>query len=153
MVNVNKEKFTRAELADMYEKIILFYEVTNGLQNISLSTRAKGYRKLKDEMKLEVKRFENLHELVAAELPLFDFSHNFIWFYDKNNNSLKSIFYFLRNSAAHAHIKRCKSHQWWYHIEHRYNEKVKFVCSMKKPDFWRFVAEAKKFKTSNKGKL
>lgn len=143
MVNTNIHKFSQKELADIYEKIILLYEQTNGLQGRKLSVRAKPYRKLIKILELQVQRFKKQEDLQKAILPDDDFGQNLIWFYDKQNNSLKSIYYHLRNSAAHADIRRVKSNQLWYLIEHRYQHKLNFVCYMKKTDFWKFVDNAK----------
>ena len=146
MPNTNPQKFERAELADFYEKLVLFYENSNGLERISLSTRAKGYRKLVDTLQLELVRFETEKMLEEATLPPADCGRNVIFFHDCKSNSLKSIFYLLRNSAAHAHIRKEKSGQIWYLIEHRYKKKIKLVCYMKRADFWHFVDEGKKMK-------
>lgn len=100
-----------------------------------------------------MKRFERQEEFDIEELPSFDCKHSFIWFHDSKKNTLKSILYFLRNSAAHGHIQRCKKNHIWYHIEHRYKGTLKFVSSMKKSDFWHFIEEAKKSKPSKKVKM
>lgn len=152
MPNTNPQKFDRAELADFYEKLVLYYENSNGLEKIALSTRPKGYRKLVEALKLEMVRFETEKMLEEATLPSADCSRNLIFFHDCKKNSLKSIFYLLRNSAAHAHIRKEKSGQIWYLIEHRYKKQLKLVCYMKKADFWRFVDEGKKMKAPAKDK-
>ena len=46
MPNSNLSKFTQKELGDIYSELILYFENSSGLHNESLSTRAKGYRKL-----------------------------------------------------------------------------------------------------------
>lgn len=153
MPNINPQKFDRAELADFYEKLVLYYENSNGLEKIALSTRAKGYRKLVGALKLEMVRFETEKMLEEATLPSADCSRNLIFFHDCKKNSLKSIFYLLRNSAAHAHIRKAKSGQIWYLIEHRYKKQLKLVCYMKKADFWCFVDESKNMKASTKSKV
>jgi hypothetical protein len=118
--NANPGKFTRAELADIYEKIVLFYELHNGMQAMNISTRTKAYRKLINEIQLDVNLFKNLTDLANAEIPPFDYANNFIWFHDAKKNTLKSILYHLRNSAAHADIKRQKDKQWWYNDSEKY---------------------------------
>lgn len=151
MTNTNPNKFTRAEMADFYEKLMLYYENKNGLTDEPLSTRAKGYRKLINTMNLTVVRFEKEKELTDAILPEVDFNKSFLWFHDAKSNTLKSLFYLLRNSAAHAHIQRIKHKQLlWYRIEHRYKGKLKLFGCMKKTDFWRFVDEGKNMRISSK---
>ena len=61
-------------------------------------------------------------------------------------NILKSIFYHLRNAAAHADIERVAGNPIRYHIEHRYKGQLKLFCQMKKTDFWCFVDTAKNLK-------
>ncbi|EPL6869621.1 MULTISPECIES: hypothetical protein [Enterobacterales] len=43
MSNSNLHKLTRAELADIYEKLVLYYEQHQGLTSEQLSTQVKGY--------------------------------------------------------------------------------------------------------------
>lgn len=149
MPNANPENFTRAELADVYEKIVLFHEQYD-FKAAPLSTKAKGYRKLVNKLGLEVKRFTLVDDLNQQPVPLCDGKQSRLWFYDSQGNSLHSIFKHLRNAAAHADIKRKKlSGQIWYCIEHKFGGKLKLLCQMKKADFWAFVAEAKKIKSQN----
>lgn len=142
MINANPKKFTRKELADIYEKIILLYEQTDGLQGRKLTVRTKAYKKLIKELDLTVQRFDKQEKFQNAILPQADFSQNIIWFYDAKQNSLRSIYYYLRNAAAHADIRRVRSDQIWYIIEHRHKSKLNFVCYMKSTDFWTFVDKA-----------
>lgn len=149
MPNANPENFTRAELADLYEKIVLFHEQYD-FKASPLSTKAKGYRKLVNKLGLEVKRFTLVDDLNQQPVSQFDGKQSRVWFYDSQSNSLHSIFKHLRNAAAHADIKRKKqSGQIWYCIEHEFGSKLKMLCQMKKTDFWAFVAEAKKLKSQN----
>lgn len=57
MPNSNPCKLTRAELADIYEKLVLYYEQHQGLASEHLSAKVKGYRKLKDELSLQIRSF------------------------------------------------------------------------------------------------
>ena len=149
MPNSNPENFTRAELADLYEKIVLFHEQYDFKAGV-LSTKAKGYRKLLDKLNLEVKRYSLAGDLDKQQIPRCDGKQNRIWFYDSQGNSLHSIFKHLRNAAAHADIKRQKhAGQLWYCLEHKFGGKLKLLCQMKKADFWLFIAEAKKLKAVN----
>lgn len=155
MPNSNPSKLTRAELADIYEKLVLYYEQRQGLTSELLSTQVKGYRKLKDELRVQIQPFHTEKELAEVTLPTADNKQNLIWFHNAKGNILKSIFYHLRNSAAHADILRSPGNPIWYHIEHRYKDQLKLSCHMKKTDFWRFVDTAKnlkKTKSSNKTK-
>lgn len=150
MPNANPENFTRAELADLYEKIVLFHEQYD-FKASPLSTKAKGYRKLVNKLGLEVKRFTLVDDLNQQPVSQFDGKQSRVWFYDSQSNSLHSIFKHLRNAAAHADIKRKKqSGQLWYCIEHRDNKnKLKFIAQIRRTDFWEFVDKARKFKVAN----
>ncbi|MFQ2705818.1 hypothetical protein [Aeromonas caviae] len=153
MPNSNPSKLTRAELADIYEKLVLYYELHQGLTSEHLSAQVKGYRKLKDELSLQIQSFSTEKELAETILPTVDKKQNFIWFYNAKGNILKSIFYHLRNAAAHADIERMEGNPICYHIEHRYKKQLKLVCQMKKTDFWHFVDEAKNLKSHGKEKM
>ena len=146
MPNTNPSKFTRAELADIYEKLVLYYELTQGLEREHLSIRVKGYRPLVDSLALEVKPFSTEQALADVELPQFDSKQNLIWFHDAKNSQLKSLFYHLRNAAAHGDIERHQLRPITYRIEHRYKGKLKLFCIIKKNDFWHFVDAAKNMK-------
>ena len=146
MPNTNPSKFTRVELADIYEKLVLYYELTQGLEREHLSIRVKGYRTLVDSLALEVKPFPTEQALADVELPQFDSKQNLIWFHDAKNSQLKSLFYHLRNAAAHGDIERHQLKPITYRIEHRYKGKLKLFCVIKKNDFWHFVDAAKNMK-------
>ena len=106
----------------------------------------KGYRKLKDELSLQIQPFHTEKELAEVTLPATDNKQNLVWFYNAKDNILKSIFYHLRNAAAHADIERVAGNPIWYHNEHRYKDQLKLICQMKKTEFWRFVDAAKNLK-------
>lgn len=153
MPNSNSSKLTRAELADIYEKLVLYYEQHQSLTSELLSTQMKGYRKLKDELSLQIQPFHTEKELAEVTLPVTDNKQNLVWFYNAKGNILKSIFYHLRNAAAHADIERVAGNPIWYHIEHRHKGQLKLFCQMKKTDFWSFVDAAKNLKkTKNSSK-
>lgn len=170
MPNSNPQKFDRAELADFYEKLVLYYEINEGLKHLPLSASSKGYRKLKQELNLEIhsaKTLDELRALMQCEAVKSSLQQsrqlrgsNIICVYNSEGNLLKSIFTQLRNAAAHAHIRRIKQGQIWYQIEHVYASRPKkgevakvslrFFCCIKKTDFWRFVEAAKNLKTAAK---
>ncbi|HGH4747968.1 TPA: hypothetical protein ACJIXE_001817 [Serratia marcescens] len=155
MPNSNPSKLTRAELADIYEKLVLYYEQHQGLTSELLSTQVKGYRKLKSGLSLQIQPFSTERELATSTLPIADNKQNLIWFHNAKGNILKSIFYHLRNAVAHADIERIEGKPIWYRIEHRYKNQLKLICQMKKTDFWCFVDAAKnlkKTKSSSKTK-
>jgi hypothetical protein len=153
MPNSNPSKLTRAELADIYEKLVLYYEQHQGLASEPLSAQVKGYRKLKDELSLQIQPFSTEKELATSTLPAADNKQNMIWFHNAKDSILKSIFYHLRNAAAHADIERVAGNPTWYHIEHRHKGQLKLFCQMKKTDFWSFVDAAKNLKkTKNSSK-
>ncbi|TCC70738.1 hypothetical protein NMD16_00585 [Klebsiella pneumoniae] len=132
MSNSNLHKLTRAELADIYEKLVLYYEQHQGLTSELLSTQVKGYRKLKSGLSLQIQPFSTEKELATSTLPTADNKQNLIWFHNAKSNILKSIFYHLRNAAAHADIERVAGNPIRYHIEHRYKGQLKLFCQMKK---------------------
>lgn len=146
MPNSNLSKLTRAELADFYEKLVLYYEQHQGLPSELLSTQVKGYRKLKSGLSLQIQPFSTEKELAISTLPTADNKQNLIWFHNAKGNILKSIFYHLRDAAAHADIDRVDGNSIWYHIEHRHKSQLKLFCQMKKTDFWSFVDAAKNLK-------
>ncbi|CAI2456815.1 Uncharacterised protein [Serratia proteamaculans] len=152
MSNSNPSKLTRAELADIYEKLVLYYEQHQGLTSELLSTQVRGYRKLKDELSLQIQPFHTEKELAEVTLPATDNKQNLVWFYNAKGNILKSVFYHLRNAAAHADIERVEGNPTWYHIEHRHRSQLKLSCQMKKTDFWCFVDAAKNLKKTKTGK-
>lgn len=92
MSNSNLHKLTRAELADIYEKLVLYYEQHQGLTSELLSTQVKGYRKLKSGLSLQIQPFSTEKELATSTLPTADNKQNLIWFHNAKSNILKSIF-------------------------------------------------------------
>ena len=150
MSNANTQGFTRKELADFYEKVILYGELMKDDSSWSLTTRSKLFRKLTTELELDIKRFTKAKEfddyLQARKNADHESKANFIWFHDMKGNSLKSILVALRNAAAHADIKRKKNGYVWYSIDHKLKGKKKIICQIKKKDFWEFVGSAKKCK-------
>ena len=148
MTNSNPSKFTNKELADCYSELILYFETNAGLSYEKLSTKVKGYRRLCDELSLQINSYSTLNDMQHAQLttPLYQAPE--IHFHDVKNNHLKSIFYHLRNAAAHAHIKRVtkNGNQTWYLIEHKHKSQLKMLVQIKKTDFWEFVAKAKRMK-------
>ena len=97
-------------------------------------------------LSLQIQPFSTEKELATSTLPTADNKQNLIWFHNAKSNILKSIFYHLRNAAAHADIERVAGNPIWYHIEHRYKGQLKLFCQMKKTDFWCFVDTAKNLK-------
>lgn len=152
MSNVNTQGFTRKELADFYEKVILYGELMKDDSSWSLTTRSKQFRKLKIELDLDIKRFATTKEFHDYLQTTKNFDReskaNFIWFYDTQSNSLKSILVAFRNAAAHADIKRKKNGQIWYSIDHKLYGKQKITSQMRMSDFWKFLESAKKCKTA-----
>ena len=148
MVNANIQGLTRKELADFYEKLILYVEFIKDDSSWSLTTKSKQFRKLKNELELEIKRFATTKEFHDYLQTTKNFDReskaNFIWFHDMKGNSLKSILVAFRNAAAHADIWRKKSNPVWYSIDHKLNGKQKIICQIKMSDFWKFVDTAKK---------
>ena len=126
MPNSNPQRFDRAELADFYEKLVLYFELNDGLKHLPLSASSKGYRKLKQELNLEIhsaKTLDELRTLMQCEAVKSSFQQsrqlrgaNIICVYNSEGNLLKSIFTQLRNAAAHAHIHRIKQGQIWYQM-------------------------------------
>lgn len=170
MPNANPQGFDRRELADFYEKLVLYFELNDGLNSVPLSATSKGYRKLKQELNLTIRSANTLEEMAALmqQMPTAKPAkgatsiQNLICVYNSEGNQLKSIFIQLRNAAAHAHIRRIKQGQICYQIEHIYPTRarasrsskrlpvapsMRFFCHMKKNDFWRFVESAKKLKS------
>lgn len=170
MPNSNPQGFDRSELADFYEKLVLYFELNDGLKSVPLSASSKGYRKLKQELNLIILSANTLEEMAAlmqqavTAKPTMGATsmQNLICVYNSEGNLLKSIFTQLRNAAAHAHIRRIKQGHICYQIEHIYPTRarasrssktppvapsVRFFCQMKKIDFWRFVASAKKLQS------
>ncbi len=178
MPNSNPQKFDRAELADFYEKLVLYFELNEGLKSAPLSASSKGYRKLKQELNLTIRSANTLEDMAALmqQVPTANQTatdhaaakpakgpssvQNLICVYNSEGNLLKSIFTQLRNAAAHAHIRKVKKGQICYQIEHVYASRSKkgevaktslrFFCCMKKTDFWRFVEAAKNLKSTIK---
>jgi len=152
MPNSNPSKFSPKELADIYRELILYFEESSGLENEKLSTRVKGYRRLLEELNLTMNVFATLDELNQAMLPALDFSRNQMSLHDAKKSYLKSIFYHLRNAAAHADISRQKrnNNQVWYVVEHSHKKQLKMRCQIKKNDFWKFITNAKKCKSNIK---
>ncbi len=148
MPNSNLSKFTQKELGDIYSELILYFENSSGLHNESLSTRAKGYRKLLQDLNLKPQAFATLDELANENIASCDGQQSQLFFHDAKKNQLKSIFYHLRNAAAHADIKRvtCNKNQIWYCIEHRHKQQLKMIFNIRNNDFWCFVKESKKMK-------
>ncbi|MFB2814146.1 hypothetical protein ACE014_09900 [Shewanella xiamenensis] len=148
MPNANPQGFERRELADFYEKLVLYFELNEGLKSVPLSASSKGYRRLKQELNLTILSANTLEEMAAlmqqvattyptaANRAATDFAatdkaaakqakgatsmQNLICVYNSEGNLLKSIFTQLRNAAAHAHIRRIKQGQICYQIEHIY---------------------------------
>lgn len=139
MNSPHAESFTSKELADIYDKLILFYENNEGLSTFNFSTRSKCFRNMKVDIGLDFQERKKIESLNSS-------SHltNFIWFFNSKSNQIKSILYYLRNSAAHAHIKKIKyGRSSFYEIEHIYRKETKLKCRMKTTDFWHFVDVAK----------
>ncbi|ODR87069.1 hypothetical protein [Shewanella xiamenensis] len=143
MPNTNPQGFERRELADFYEKLVLYFELNAGLKSVPLSASSKGYRRLKQELNLTILSANTLEEMAALMQQVattyqtaanqvatdkaaakqakgVSSMQNLICVYNSEGNLLKSIFTQLRNAAAHAHIRRIKQGQICYHIEHVY---------------------------------
>ena len=141
-MNCNPQQFTRKELADFYERLILLWE--NGdLLNQHFNIRSsKAYRRLKEEYAFELIPHANL-ELAKVEFESFDLSltaesKNILHFHNAKSNVLKSYFYHIRNVAGHADIKKIKFRNVnWYVFEHRFSNQVKLFGMFKASDFWK----------------
>ena len=118
MPNSNPQRFDRAELADFYEKLVLYFELNDGLKHLPLSASSKGYRKLKQELNLEIHSANTLDELrtlrqcEAVKSILKQRRQlrraNIICVYNSEGNLLNSIFTRVRNAAAEPRIPRIK---------------------------------------------
>jgi hypothetical protein len=139
-MNTNPQQFTRKELADFYERLILLWE--NGdLLNQSFNIRSnKTYRKLKDEYDFDIQAFSNLDETKAAyenNKPSTESGINRLYFHNAKSNILKSYFYHIRNVAGHADVTKVKSKNVnWYVFNHTYSNQVKLFGQFKVADFW-----------------
>ncbi|WP_105190025.1 hypothetical protein [Pseudoalteromonas sp. T1lg48] len=141
-MNCNPQQFTRQELADFYERLILLWE--NGdLLNQRFNIRSnKAYRRLKAQYDFDLITHANL-ETTKAEFESFDFtlsseSKNVIHFHNAKSNILKSYFYHIRNVAGHADIKKVKFRNVnWYVFEHQFSNQIKLFGVFKAADFWK----------------
>ncbi|ALS33272.1 hypothetical protein PTRA_a2155 [Pseudoalteromonas translucida KMM 520] len=141
-MNCNPQHFTRKELADFYERLILLWE--NGdLLNQRFNIRSsKAYKRLKEQYAFDLIPHGNL-DLIKAEFYTFDLnlnieSKNVIHFHNAKNNILKSYFYHIRNVAGHADIKKVKFGKInWYVFEHRFSNQIKLFGLFKAADFWK----------------
>lgn len=150
MANANRYAFSRKELADIYEKLVLSHELAGGYESVKFNSRNKKFRKLVKDIELDFKRFKTINELNKVlqheKQKPEAMTKNICWFLDSQQNSIKSVLKLLRNSAAHAHIMRTKTNVIWYSMEHQYRKQTKFRLQMKATDFWKFVEQAKNSK-------
>ena len=102
-MNVNPYKFTRKELADFYEKLVLLWE--NGdLINKKFDVRAgKDFKRIKSTHGLTIKCLDKVSD-VSLEKQIYDQSItnnvNYICFHNIKKNLLKSYFYQLRKRGG-----------------------------------------------------
>jgi hypothetical protein len=150
-MNCNPQQFTRKELADFYEQLILLWE--NGdLLNQSFNVRSgKSYRRLKEKFDFEIKVYAKLDDTQAAlastSLTLDNDTRNCLYLHNAKSNILKSYFYHIRNVAGHADIKKVKYRNVnWYVFEHSFNKQVKLFGTFKVSDFWKVHQELIKLK-------
>lgn len=145
-MNANPQQFSRKELADFYEKLILLWE--NGdLLNQTFNIRVgKTFRRLKDQYSFELNAHATLDETKAAfdniNLNVSTDSKNTIHLHNAKNNILKSYFYHIRNVAGHADIQKLKfKNVNWYVFEHMYSNQIKLFGMFKTADFWKVHGE------------
>tara|TARA_Y100001956_G_C4129512_1_gene192706 strand:- start:13060 stop:13518 length:459 start_codon:yes stop_codon:yes gene_type:complete len=145
-MNCNPQKFSRKEMADFYERLILLWE--NGdLLNQKFNIRSsKVYRRLKNEHAFEIHALDTIADM-TAEYAKFDFSlsqppGNVIYLHNAKKNILKSYFYHIRNVAGHAHIKKQKvGNAYWYIFDHAYQNQIKLFGAFKSVEFWKVHEE------------
>lgn len=149
-MNTNPQQFSRKELADFYEELILLWE--NGdLLNQNFNIRSnKSYRRLKDKYNFEITAFNTLDETKSAykqHLVAVNADENHINFYNAKSNILKSYFYHIRNAAGHADIQKVKKKNvFWYIFNHEFNGQMKFFGQFKASDFWKLHDELVKLR-------
>jgi len=150
-MNCNPQQFTRKELADFYEQLILLWE--NGdLLNQKFNVRAsKTYRRIKDKFDFDIKVYANYEETKSAffqyNLTIDKKTKNCLHLHNAKSNILKSYFYHIRNVAGHADIRKIKYRNVnWYVFEHCYNKQVKLFGTFKASDFWKVHNELIKLK-------
>lgn len=145
-MNCNPQNFTRKELADFYERLILLWENGNLLNQKFNIRSSKAYRRLKERYSFELHAYDTLTDTSnafgAMTLSLNNESKNCIHLHNAKKNVLKSYFYHMRNVAGHADIKKVKfKHVYWYVFEHCYSNQVKLFGMFKVADFWKVHEE------------
>ena len=140
-MNVNPYKFTRKELADFYEKLVLLWE--NGdLINKKFDVRfGKDYRRIKATYSFTVRCLDKVSD-VEAENQIYNgnkqHNTNYICFHNVKKNLLKSYFYQLRNIAAHADFTKQKIFGCnWFVFSHSYKQQLKCYGQIRCKDFWK----------------
>jgi hypothetical protein len=139
-MNVNPNKFTRKEMADFYEKIVLLWENGDLLNKKFDVRKGKEFRRIKKKYGLTIQCLATEKDVQNEYLSYSLQSHlktNFICFHNTKKNLLKSYFYNLRNIAAHADIVKQKiAKTSWYLIDHKYKTKIKCFGLIKCSDYW-----------------
>lgn len=140
------EQLAKDELADIYSKLILFYETEIKDSSVTADARKRIFKDVKVKHSIDFKSFENVTLLASHSSEHVELENkSILWFFNKNHNHILSILYHFRNAAAHADIKRVKiKREVWFDFNHKYNNQLKLKCRMKKKDFWEFIEEAKK---------
>lgn len=149
-MNTNPQQFTRKELADFYERLILLWENGN-LLNQSFNIRSnKTYRKLKEKYDFDIQALSNLDDTKAAYTKYKSVANsglNRIYLHNAKSNILKSYFYHMRNVAGHADIQKVKiKNVNWYIFNHSYSNQIKLFGQFKATDFWNVHDELVKLK-------
>jgi hypothetical protein len=149
-LNTNPQQFSRKELADFYEKLILLWE--NGdLLNQNFNIRSnKSYRRLKEKYDVEITAFTTLDETKSAykqHLVAVNAEKNYINFHNAKSNIVKSYFYHIRNVAGHADIQKVKKKNvFWYIFNHEFKGQMKLFGQFKASDFWKVHDELVKLR-------
>ncbi len=137
-MNVNPSKFTQKELAMIYEKMILLWELDLS-RNAHFDGRSKKYSAVKKEYKMTINCIDTeagMQEQFEQYNKQSSRNENHLSFYNKKNNLLLSLFYALRNAAAHGDIKKEKKGSRNYYIaDHSFKNKIMIFGQIKAAAF------------------
>ncbi len=136
-MNVNPSKFTQKELAMIYEKMILRWELDLS-RNAHFDGRSKRYRAVKNKYGLTINCIDTLPETQSqyeqySKQP--DCNGNHLSFHNKKKNLLLSLFYALRNAAAHGDIKKKRFNGNYYVVDHAFDKNTRLFGQIKETDF------------------
>ena len=108
--NVNLSRLPKDLMADLYERIILRWELDVKVSENGFDIRDKQLKAFLSDNKIYLQAYDNQTEYSSnQDITLKEEVNDYLYFVNIESSQPKSILRHLRNAVAHAHVQKVKN--------------------------------------------